>query len=122
VTQGRPTHLYYNPADPLGLLYFYPVPDAAYTLSLTSFKPFTTFTSLDTDEAVPNVYLEPIMTNLSLRLAPFFGKEASQTTKALAIQGLSYLKMKNQANRVPQLRMPAGLARIGSRYNINADE
>lgn len=120
-TQGRPELLYYNPVAPLGLIYFANVPDQAYTLILTSLKPITSFATLDTEDAVPDEYEEAIVSNLAVRAAPLFGKEAAQTTKTIAERTLNALTMRNQSFRVPSMSMPTGIRRRAA-YNITSDE
>lgn len=56
-TGGRPYQMYYDPQAPLGYLYFYFTPDAAYSLHLVSEKPFSEITNLMADIALPNEYL-----------------------------------------------------------------
>jgi hypothetical protein len=124
-TSSRPDSLYFYPSFPLATLYLYPVPDAAETLWLDSFKPFTETGSfgLTTDTLVfPSYYEEPILYNLSIRLAPEYGKAVSAEVAAIAKSSLSDLTVRNSADRVEPVfvLVPAGL-NSGVHYSINSD-
>jgi hypothetical protein len=58
--EGRPSYLYYNPTVLNGEIKLQPIPDSSYTLSLTSYKNFTSPTDLTdvltTDLLIPSEY------------------------------------------------------------------
>lgn len=73
-TQGMPEKVFYHALAPTGMLYFYPTPDIAYSLHLTSEKQlassiFTTDTILFPDE-----YEFMLSKNLAKVLMPKFGR------------------------------------------------
>ena len=78
-TQGRPSGVFYSRAVPLGTLFFYPVPDAAYTLKLRSWKRLQSFTALTDVLALPAGYEEAIVFSLAETLAAEDGIEPSNT-------------------------------------------
>ncbi|MFN3077791.1 MAG: hypothetical protein ABT940_13115 [Alphaproteobacteria bacterium] len=117
---GQPRALYYEPVEPLGRIYFDLVPDSTYTFLLDSLKPLTSFSSLSTDDSVPDEYLEPIKFNLALRLAPEYGKTPSNIVIGLAAEGMNNIERMNAAFRVPVLRCDEALLRRGgNRTDIN---
>jgi len=80
-TAGRPKKLYYDSTYPLAVLYLWPVPIAVETIVVTSYKPFPLTSSYDvitSTIAVPDMYLEALIYNLSIRIAPSFGKVANE--------------------------------------------
>jgi len=74
-SQGVPEFLYYAPDFPLGILYFYPVPSAAYTLYLRHEEQLEYFSSLTEEVYLPPGYRRAIEYNLALEVAPEFGVE-----------------------------------------------
>ena len=108
---GRPDLFYYEPADPLGTIYFELTTDQAYTLILWSVKPMTSFTAITTEDSVPEEYGELLVTNLAVRLAPHFAKEAAQTTKAMAVSTKANIEGHNLMSRVPTLVVDHALRR-----------
>ena len=118
---GRPDSVHYEPSEPLGRLYFNRTLDQAYTLILWSLKPLTGFAELTTDDDLPTEYDELLVSNLAVRLAPDYGKEASQTTKAMAQQTMNQVMGHNLSSRVPTLTVdPALLSR--ARFNFQSGD
>ena len=99
-TQGLPAGIYYSRAVPLGTLFFYPVPDAAYTLKLRSWKRLQTFTALPDVLALPAGYEDAIVYSLAERLAPEDGLEPSVTVIRIASAGRKALQPNNAARFV----------------------
>lgn len=116
---GQPRALYYEPTEPLGRIYFDLVPSTTYTFIIDSLKPLTSFSTLATDDSVPDEYLEPIKFNLALRLAPEYGKEPSQMVFALAKEGMENIERMNVAYRVPVLRCDNALLQRTGLTSIN---
>lgn len=78
VVTGPPTHVFYNPQMPNGVLHFFPIPDQGYTFRLRSAKALSEFPLLSTTFQLELTYIEAIVYNLAVRLAPRFGVEPSQ--------------------------------------------
>ena len=81
-TAGRPKKLYYDPTYPLSTLYLWPVPIAVEVIRITSYKLFpitSSYAAITNTLSVPEVYLEALIYNLSIRIAPSFGKIANET-------------------------------------------
>lgn len=76
-TQGTPD--YYNYADnyPLGLLTFFPVPDASHTIYIYSEKPIAAISSLSSTVTLPVGWEGAIPPNLGMKLCSSFGQPAS---------------------------------------------
>ena len=94
-TESEPRRVYYNPTYPLGILYFLPVPDAAYSFTLTSMKPVTELTDLTDILVFPPQYPAAIVSNLALLLCPKYSREPSALTVASASSALGIIKRIN---------------------------
>jgi hypothetical protein len=116
-TAGQPTSIYVNYTYPLVEFYVYPVTTGdGHVLSVDSLKPFTETSSFATVADTlnfPVYYEEPIICNLALRLAPEYGRVASEDLKSLALFGLNTLKEIHTINKMEfvesiLLRAPVG--------------
>ncbi len=67
---GIPVHLYYVRAVPLGTVYLWPLPDAAYELHLQSYKAIQSFAAQTDDVTLPAGYEDAIAYSLAERIAP----------------------------------------------------
>jgi hypothetical protein len=70
---GLPSRLWYKPTQPLGRIRLYYIPNKAYTLHISSQKPFVSIATLNEELDVDPVYLEAVVYNLAVRLAPGYG-------------------------------------------------
>lgn len=70
----QPSEVYYDPAFTLGTLTFYPTPDAAYAVALTSLVSLAPFAASTETIALPPEYENPLALNLAVRLLSTFGK------------------------------------------------
>lgn len=95
LSASPPTHLYYDNAYPLGILHFYPVPSAAGTLYINSWKTLAAVASLSTTVAFPPAYELAIVSNLSKALCRSYGVtvtpdlQETATTSRRAIKSLN---------------------------------
>jgi hypothetical protein len=104
---GQPTMLFYNPAYPFATVLFDKNPDSGYILNIESLKPFTetsSFDSLTSTVQFPSVYEEAFIYNLSLRLAPEFGKPVPLSVSIIADQSYKILISLNAASKVETVR------------------
>jgi hypothetical protein len=122
---GRPECLFYHPLYPLGAIYLYPTPQDIETMWVDSLKPFTetsSFTFVTDEIDFPPNYLEPLIYNLALRLAPEYGVSLSAEAIKVATEGYDALVILNLSNQVESininLQLPVGSNRGG--YDINA--
>ena len=67
--EARPSALYFIPSETAATIIFDCEPDAAYTLYIESWKPFTEFTALTTAVSLPVEYKEALIYNLAVCLA-----------------------------------------------------
>lgn len=125
-TLGRPYAAFYEPNYPLGVLHIYPTPQDAETLFLESLKPFTetsSFASVTNTLSFPPNYQEPIISNLAIRIAPYYGITVPAETAAIAAKSYSDLISLNAANQVQPARISLPVmgcyGGTGGRYNIN---
>lgn len=97
-TQGEPLRVYYNADYPLGKLIFHPVPASAASITIYSEKPLSTYTSINDNLALPPGYERALRFNLAVELAPEYGKQASQTVVAMAVESRNAVENKNLQN------------------------
>jgi len=97
---GRPTRYYYDNTYAAGTIYFYPVPDAAYTAYLDTFGPFTSFADLTTDYSIPGEYEEAFAYGLAVRLASQSGRDVPPSTAGLALA--AYKTVMEKAKIMPR--------------------
>lgn len=93
-----PSVYYYDAGFPNGTLYLYPVPTSVSTITLHSFKPLTSFTSLTTSFSMPPEYESALVYNLALWLAPEYEREASMGVKHIAHESKGAVEAQNKRN------------------------
>lgn len=101
---GKPNRFFYDPQNPLGKVYLYPSPDAAYTLYLDSWKPITTLALLTTVVDFPPEWERALKYNLAVEFASEFGRTLPPEVAALAYESLQAVK-KSIAFRLPSLQI-----------------
>lgn len=117
--QGGPVQwLWYQPQYPLG--YIYPWPLDSSTLHVDSLKELTDPTALASSVAFPTEYDDAIKWNLAVRLAPEYGKEASNTIMSLAASTLHALETLNFSMKIPEVRVEILGLSVGGKHNIDA--
>jgi hypothetical protein len=99
--QGLPNYLYYQPVQPLGVIYLYPVPDAIYTISVSQLTQLTKFSELRHELTLPPGYLKALIWNLAIEIAPEYGKATDEITLKKAVEAKALIKVKN--NIIPEL-------------------
>lgn len=114
---GRPSRMYVEYAEPVVVRFDF-APDEAYTFNVPSIQPFTTFSTLTTDDSVPDEYLDALKWNLAVRLAPEYGKDPSVTVAAMARSTKTAVIARAYAHRPPVSTVDKGL-RPAARFNIN---
>jgi hypothetical protein len=120
-SQGAiPENIWYEPAYPMGTIYFDWKPSVGNTLHINSLKPLTSLSTLATSVSLPAGYELAIVNNLAILLAPANGKTPSQLTFKAAQDGIDHIKAVRARQRVPVSSMPAGLV-SKRRYNILSD-
>lgn len=94
-TSTLPNYLYYSPDMPLGNLWPYPVPAAAYTLHILTWTPHMSYTTTGTTAFLAPGWEEAIVYNLAIRLAPEFEKDPSSSVINIAMTSKAYIKRIN---------------------------
>jgi hypothetical protein len=112
---GRPERLFYNPLSPYGYIYLWPVPDSAYTLSISQLNQLAQMTLTGTI-SLPSGYLYAIATNLALEIAPMFGKTVTEVMFKNAADAKSNIKA---TNMIPSVLNTSVDVLGGSAFNIN---
>ncbi len=102
---GRPFCLFYNPTYPLGSVYFYYLPDLAYTLFLDSEKDLGTFTGTTDTITLPPEYMAAIRWNLAAELCPSYKKAPPPKVEQMAERSLAILKRLNASNKLKPVKM-----------------
>lgn len=74
---GTPTKIYLNKTSPLAYIYLYPAPSQTYALTIDSVKHITEFSTLTENVTIPSEMLLAIKQNLTIELAPEYGRSAS---------------------------------------------
>lgn len=94
-TSNIPVILYPEMTDTSVTLNIWPVPSAANTLVLYSWKPLTTYTNLSTTLTLPPGYERALIYNTAIELCPEYGLEASNTVVATAMEAKANIKRMN---------------------------
>lgn len=97
---GEPEYLYYDAAYPLATIYLYPRPTGG-TITLTSVKQLTQFTSLNTIFNFPPEYEEALVYNLAIRLAPEYEREPARQVVKIARASKKTIEGQNERNNKP---------------------
>jgi hypothetical protein len=113
-TAALPTSLYHDGGYPLETITLYPKPTVAHKLVLYSLKPLSAL-SLDVEVSLPPGYEEALIFNGAMRLAPQYGKVASNEVVMVATEAKAGLKRANQ--RPAYLSVDAALV-LPRRFNI----
>ncbi|MCF6327588.1 MAG: hypothetical protein L3J21_09900 [Devosiaceae bacterium] len=116
-----PTEMWYEPAYPMGSIYFDTPPAIGHILHINSYKPLIEFPVLNTDISLPAGFELVMRANLALLLAPANGKTPNQIVYKTASEGLIKLKRVRAAQRAPVSKMPNQIRGSG-RYNLIGDQ
>jgi hypothetical protein len=115
VTSTLPQIVYIENTMPKTTLKFWPVPTTAYNVVLYSWKQLSDFSTLDDTISLPPGYEEAVLYNLAIRLAPFYGKAASQEVVAIATASKAGIKRANAKEQI----MSTDAAVIGRAKGFN---
>ena len=119
-SEGRPTRLFYQPAETTGTVYLYPEPDDAYTIYLLNHKEFTEYTALTTTISLPSGYLNALKFNLAVEIAPEYEREPSQWVISQATKKLAAIKSTNVKKPGP-MKFDNALTGQPGIYDIDSD-
>lgn len=117
-TEARPSALYFIPEVTQAKIIFECEPNAAYTLYIESWKPFTEFALTTTSVTLPNEYKEAIVYNLAVSLGEDWDRIVSKTVYQQAKEMKYLISAANAGTRViPLAKFDFG----GGSYNIVTD-
>lgn len=91
-----PTHLYYQPEFPNGLLYFWPVPQIAYPVELNTWTQLLNLGLTDTFNLPPG-YEDAVTYQLAVSICPAYGRPLDPTLQRLAREALGRIQSNNSA-------------------------
>ncbi len=114
-TSTLPNYLYYSPDMPLGNLWPYPVPSAAYSLHVLTWTPLMAYTTIATTAYLAPGHENAIVYNLALAIAPEFEKQPSPLVMQTAVESKASIK---RANMRP-IKMRSDLASMINRQHSN---
>lgn len=117
---GRPEKVWINRTYPTMTLYFYFVPDAAYTLYADSEKDIIDFNTLTATISLPPEYLAALKWNLAAELwtSYFPNVGISAKVEMRARETLETLRRNNLAAKTNKVNLPVFSVRQGTRGNI----
>jgi hypothetical protein len=118
-TAGLARYVFYDPGVSLGTLYFYPVPDAADSLFLNSWKRLQTLAALTTDIALPPGYNRLIVNGLAISLCHENGLEAPAGVHRAFDKTKAALKRLNAPAAI--MEIDRAMLGVGRRHDITVD-
>jgi hypothetical protein len=125
VTTGPPQALFFDPgatqqATRTGTIYVYPVPDSAdtYKFYIEALVSLTSFAALTTTYTLPDEYLEAIIYNLAVRLAPDYGRSTPAEVVAIAKVSFDNIVRLNAPQLVRRADMPGCQGGGGNIYTM----
>lgn len=109
-----PTIAFYDATFPIGTLYIWPIPNDNFEIHILVKETLTQFTDLNQPMNLPPEYYDAILYNLAGRLMVIYRQPIDKGIVALADAALNTVRVAN--HRVPNLKMPHGLARHGGAW------
>lgn len=119
-----PRYLFMDTANPLGVIYLYPVPSASLTLKLNTWQTLQSFSSLTTALALPPGYQRAIEYSLAEEFGPEFGVTIQPLVMKKATEARAAIKTLNAPVMISRVdNAVASLGRLGGggRWDINSD-
>jgi hypothetical protein len=104
---GPPQGIFVDEAYPLATIYFYPIPDQAYTVYINSWARLQSIAALNTTIALPPGYNRLIVNGLAIALCPNAGLEAPPSVVRAFGSAKRALELVNY--ELPVLSMPAAV-------------
>ncbi len=85
-TSGTPVQFYYDPKIDFGTIFIWPAPVSTDNLlRFTYYRPLEVFTDSEDDPDFPNEWIEALVYNLAVRLAPRFGMPLAPEVGSIAV-------------------------------------
>jgi len=121
LTSSLPTHIFYDSAFPVGVIYPYPIPPAGIgEIHITVKDTLTGFVNYTQQINLPPEFFRALWSNLALDASALYpGSSVSDQTRAIAKDSLATIRGAN--TQIPRLSMPRTLRRRNAGYNIFSD-
>jgi len=121
LTSSLPTHIFYDSAFPVGVIYPYPIPPAGIgEIHITVKDTLTGFVNYTQQINLPPEFFRALWSNLALDASALYpGSNVSDQTRAIAKDSLATIRGAN--TQIPRLSMPRTLRRRNAGYNIFSD-
>ncbi len=94
-TSTLPSKIYLEGTYPLETVNVWPVPSAAATIALYSWKPLASFATVNSTVDLPPGYLKALRFNLALMLCPEYGRQPDTAVVAGALESKENIKRMN---------------------------
>lgn len=114
-SQGTPVFLNYSNEFPAGKIRLYPVPSAAYSLTILSEKPLVTLALTDT-LALPAGWERALIYNLAVEIAPEYGVQIDPLILQIARESKGLISLSSSRNRPSKPLSHGGNRNILSGY------
>jgi hypothetical protein len=113
------THLYYDPASPLGNLNFWPICTIANPVRLELWNSIAQAVALGTALSLPQGYWEALVTDLAVKLAPSYNRSVSPELKDAWTRAMRIVQDNNYTP--PKIETDLGMpnSRKGGRPDFN---
>lgn len=112
-----PDSIYFEDNTPLGKIYLHPVPSAAYTLTLYSRKPLTSFADINADYDLPTGLENALVWALAVALCPEYEKEPTPFVLSQANKSMTGFETSIRRNNYPVSDLDFGGRATGNIYN-----
>ena len=102
ITSQIPTDMFYDPANPNGIIAVWPYPTAAYTVFFDSYRGLTTLSTLTESIAFPKGYERMMVYNLAVEIASMTGiplPQSGTNIQELANKSMAAIKRTSEGNR-----------------------
>lgn len=116
-----PTHYFYDPANPRGKVYFWPIPvSGQFEMHVLVRQPLLLMQDLDMAVPYPDEYVPALELTVAKWLRMSYKMPPDPALDGMVKAAVNAIRVNN--TQVPMLQMPVGLARGRRRYNIFSDE
>lgn len=108
ISTPYPDYYYYDGGYPLGTIFLYPTPTGG-TITISSIKALSSFTTLDTDFSLPEEYKAAIEYNLAVWLSGEYEREPTASVQRIANKSKEIVMAQNNKKEmwVGQIDLPS---------------
>jgi len=98
-----PKFCYYKEGMPFNELWFFPIIPSSYSVRVVGKSYLPQYTNISESVIMPPEYVEALIYNLALHLAPMFGQNPSEGLIMMANSGMKHIKHKNVITNIPRM-------------------